>query len=74
MSGKPWSGKIALVLALALGIDQLARWGVSWSLWRDTAFFDAIVAEADLSRRTVAQSLQRTDRRSIRTADGIVSI
>lgn len=60
MSGKPRSGRIALVLALALGIDQLARWGVTWSLWRDTAFFDAIVAEADLSRRTVAQSLQRT--------------
>ena len=60
MSGKPWSGNIALVLALALGVDQLVRWGVASSLWRDMAFFDAIVAEADLSRRTVAQSLQRT--------------
>ncbi|MGD9919447.1 MAG: hypothetical protein AB7U46_15645 [Paenirhodobacter sp.] len=60
MSGKPWSGKIPLVLALVLGIDQLARWGVAWSLWQNTAFFDAIVAEGDLSRRTVAQSLQRT--------------
>lgn len=60
MLGGPWARRVMLAAVLIFGTDQLARWVVARAVWRDDAYFDAVVQKADLSRMTVAEALQRS--------------